>query len=330
MDYLLTLLVMAGIYAILALSLNLLVGYTGILSLSQGASFGVGAYAAALISTKTEMGIWVELGVAAAALAALGGVLAAGTGRLAGDYFLVASIAIQFALTDAFTNLRGITNGAAGIFGIPQVTIFGISIDSDSSYAVLVWLGVLVVALISWRITSSPVGRVLRALRSDETATRSLGKNVRNHKIAASASSGALAGVAGVVYAHYVSYIDPTTFTISESIFILTIVVIGGSATTMGPILGALILMVGLPELLSQVSLPDDVSAAVNQMVYGLLLICVVRFMPKGVAGALGDLLRRLPGRRGGNDTSDSSPRSDSGRTSALAIAGQASRKDMP
>ncbi len=298
MDLLAGLAVLAGIFAILALSLDLLIGRTGILSLSHAAVFGLGAYAAALVTTKTDHGLWLEVLLTIAVAGGFGALMAYASGRLTGDLFLVASIAVQIALVDVFTNARRVTNGAAGIYGIPRPAILGIEFQTDWQYAGLVWVVVALTAVLMWRLTTSPLARVLAAIRHDPLATEALGKRVRRHQVKATAVSSAIAAIAGVLYARYVSYIDPTSFALDQAIFILSVLVIGGIGTIRGPILGACVMLIVLPQFLDWISLPDSVAAQVKQAIYGLILILVVRFFPGGI-GSLANLRATWRGSRG-------------------------------
>jgi len=141
--------------------------------------------------------------------------------------------------------------------------------------------------LIAHRIVSSPYGRILKAIREDEVFTQSLGKNVASYKVKVFMISAALASLAGVLYATYITYIDPTSFTVDESIFIISIVIIGGAGSLKGSVVGAVVLVM-LPELLRFVGLPNSVAANIRQMLYGGLLVVFMVWRPKGFVGAYG------------------------------------------
>ncbi len=139
-------------------------------------------------------------------------------------------------------------------------------------------------AFLVFQLKRSPLGRVLQGVREDETAVAALGKNVHRAKVTATVISGSLAAVGGSLYAHYMTYIDPFIFTIHDSIFILTLIVVGGMGTIMGSIMGPLFLM-GLPEMLRFLAIPDSIAASGRQILYGLLLIFFMRFRSCGLFG---------------------------------------------
>ncbi len=284
MDYLMGFLILVGIYSILSLSLNILIGYTGILSMAQAAIFGTGAYASALIVLKLNLPFLAGLMGAILATGLICAVVAIPSLRVKGDYFIVASFGIQFVLNDAFINLTSLTRGAAGLRNIPHPSIIGLTFDSNLRYLVLTWFCVGAVAFIVWWLKRSPLGRTLQGIREDEVAVAALGKSVHRAKVIATVFSGSLAAIGGSLYAHYIAYIDPFSFTIHDSIFILTCVVVGGMGTIVGSVMGPLFLM-GLPEVLRFLAIPDSVAGPGRQILYGALLICFMRFRPNGLFG---------------------------------------------
>lgn len=142
----------------------------------------------------------------------------------------------------------------------------------------------LLALLMLWRITSLPFGRVLKGIREDEVATQALGKHVTRFKVLAFVTAGCIAAVGGSLYAHYITYIDPYSFTLEESVYILSLVIVGGAGTLRGSVVGALFL-VALPEILRFLRLPDAVAAPLRQMLYGALLVLFMRFRPQGLLG---------------------------------------------
>jgi branched-chain amino acid transport system permease protein len=272
---------MIAIYTILTVSLDLLAGHTGLLSVAQGAFFGIGAYVSAVLALYHRIPFAVELPCAIIAAAAASFIISVPSIRIHGDYFVVATFALQLIIANIFNNWMAVTRGPLGLAGIPQPSLFGLSVSSKESYAL--WTGVaaslcyLVVGLLS----RSPFGRVLRAIRDDEVFARSLGKNTLAFKVVACAVSAALAGVAGSLYAHYITYIDPTSFTVGESIVVISMLMAGGAGTFWGPLLGAALLTL-LPEVLRFVGLPESVAASLRQIVYGAALVLAVIARPKG------------------------------------------------
>jgi len=171
-----------------------------------------------------------------------------------------------------------------GLPGIPQPVIFGLKIDNHWSFLVLTTILASFTYFIAYRIVSSPYGRILKAIREDEVFTQSLGKNVAAFKVKIFMVSAALASLAGVLYATYITYIDPTSFTVNESIFIISIVIIGGAGNLKGSVVGAIVLVM-LPELLRFVGLPNSVAANIRQMLYGGLLVVFMLWRPRGFIG---------------------------------------------
>lgn len=286
MEYVLHVLVFMAIYAIAGASFNLLVGYAGLFSLAHAGLFGVGAYASALLTLRLA---WPPV-VAALAGMLLAGVVSAVVAlpslRVSGDYLVVTSFGIQILLYSLFLNWTSLTRGSMGLPGIPAASLLGVEARGPSGYLVA---AALAVALTVWalrRVVLGPFGRVLRALREDEVATAALGKDIYRFKVLAFIVAGMLAALAGSLYAHYVSFIDPYSFTLDESVFMLSIVIVGGTATLRGPLVGAVIL-VGVPELLRFLGLPESIAASIRQMFFGTLLILFMRLRPQGIVSEL-------------------------------------------
>ncbi len=277
-------LVMVGIYAILALSLNLLIGYSGIFSLAHAAIYGIGAYASALVALKLGFGFWGGLVVAAVVGAFAAALVGIPSLRVAGDYYLVASFGLQVVVLAVFMNWTDLTNGHAGLPGIPRPRVFGWVIDEPWEYVILALALASVTYLICRRLTTSAFGRVLQAIRDDEIAAQAMGKNVVLVKIVVATISSALGALAGSLYAHYITYINPSSFTLHESVFIVSLVVLGGSERLSGPVVGAFILL-AVPEALKFLHIPDSVAAPMRQILYGGLLILFMLWRPEGILG---------------------------------------------
>jgi len=277
-------LVMVGIYTILAVSLNLLVGYAGIFSLAHAAVYGIGAYASALVALKLGFGFWGGLVVAAAAGACAAALVAIPSLRVAGDYYIVASFGLQVVILTVFMNWTDLTNGHAGLAGIPRPRLFGLVFDNPFKYVGLsLGLAALTYAVCR-RLTASAFGRTLRAVREDEIAAQAMGKNVVLIKIVVTTISSALGALAGSLYAHYITYINPSSFTLDESIFITSLVILGGTERLAGPVVGAFILL-AVPEALKFLAIPDTVAAPTRQILYGGLLILFMFVRPEGILG---------------------------------------------
>jgi branched-chain amino acid transport system permease protein len=246
--------------------------------------YGVGAYASALAALHLGLGFWGGLVVAGVAGACAAALVAIPSLRVAGDYYVVASFGLQFVIVTVFMNWTDLTNGHAGLPGIPRPHVLGWVIDTPFEYVVL---GLALAALtyaMCHRLTHSGFGRVLQAIRDDEIAAQAMGKNVVLIKIVIATISSALGGLAGSLYAHYITYVNPSSFTLHESIFIVTLVILGGSERLAGPVVGAFILL-AVPEALKFLAIPDAVAAPARQILYGALLIAFMLLRPEGILG---------------------------------------------
>jgi branched-chain amino acid transport system permease protein len=186
--------------------------------------------------------------------------------------------------SDIFNNWISLTNGPMGIAGIPRPTILKLTLSSQVNFAALGFLLAAFGYFIVKKIVNSSFGMVLRAIREDEIATLTLGKNVHKFKVAVFMISAAIAGVAGSLFAYYFSFIDPSSFGIEESIFILVLVILGGTASLNGSLLGVAVLLI-VPEAFRFANLPDPIQANMRQIFYGLLLIIFMRLRPQGLIG---------------------------------------------
>lgn len=284
MNYLLHVLVMISIYSILALSLNLLVGYTGLLSLCHAAFYGVGAYASTLLVINLGFGFIPSLLLAMAAAAFLSFTISVPSLRLKGDYFVLASLGFQVIAFTVLYNWMSLTQGPFGISDIPRPEIFGVEISTLLSYVVFSGAIALICILLLSLVMRSPFGRVLKAIREDEIATAALGKNVFRFKITAFVIAAAFAAVSGGLFAGYVRYIDPLSFNLAESVFILSIIIIGGTGNIVGPLIGT-VLMIVLPEALRFLQIPDIIAPNIRQIIYGGLILALMRYRPGGLRG---------------------------------------------
>jgi len=284
MEYLLHILILIGIYVILSVSLNLIVGYTGLLSIAHATFYGVGAYVAALMALNLHSPFLVNILCAVVLSGLLGALVGIPSLRIRDDYFVIATFAFQVITFSVLNNWVSFTGGPMGLPGIPQPAIFGLQISSHVGFLILVGIFCALALWVTHRTVRSPFGRVLKAIREDEVFAKAAGKNVAAYKVLVFVIGAGMAAVAGVMYAHYISFIDPTSFTVMESIFIISIVIIGGSGSLWGPVVGAMVLVV-LPELLRFVGLPSSVAANVRQIIYGGLLVAFMMWRPRGFLG---------------------------------------------
>lgn len=284
MEYILHILILIGIYTILTVSLNLITGYTGLLSVTHAAFYGVGAYVAALMALRLQSPFLVNVACAAVLCGVAGLVVGVPSLRIRGDSFVIATFAFQVITFSVLNNWSALTAGPMGLPGIPRPVVFGLRISSPLGFLVLVGLFSTGVVLVTRRIVLSPFGRVLKAVREDEVFAQAAGKNIASHKVLVFVISAGIAAVAGALYAYYISFIDPTSFTVLESILIISIVIIGGAGSLWGPVVGAVVLVV-LPEVLRCVGLPSSVAANVRQILYGGALVAFMMWRPRGLLG---------------------------------------------
>ena len=285
MNYLLHIGVMLGIYGMLALSANLLIGFGGLLSMTQAAFYGLGAYTYALLSLKFGFPFFVTLPAAIALCALVGWLFGLAALRFRNEAFVLATIGFQMIVYVTLYNWTDLTRGPYGISGIPRPSFFGIGIESVPAYFLFTLVLFAVVLGFMHLVSRSPFALSLKALRDDEAAAQTLGICPKGQYIRSMVFSAAVAAVPGVCFASYITYIDPTSFTLTESIFIACILLVGGSGNTKGPMSGVA-LMIIMPEVLRFVGLPDAVAANLREIIYGILLIVLMYMKPKGMAGA--------------------------------------------
>lgn len=285
MEYILHIVIMLNIYIMLVLSANLPVGMARLLTLCQAAFYGIGAYISAFFLMQFNLPFIVVALAVMLLTGAFSWVVSFASVKLKNDYFILATLGFQMIVYTILYNWTDVTRGPYGIPGIPGIRLFGLwELSSVWSYAALTFVTMAVVVLVFHLIKTSPYGRLLKAMRSDELSVQAVGRNTVVARAWAFFISAAISGLAGLFYASYVSYIDPTSFTLDESIFIISALFIGGIGNIRGPILGALFVVL-LPEVLRFVGMPDAVAANMRQIIYGLSLVLVMCYRPSGLAG---------------------------------------------
>jgi branched-chain amino acid transport system permease protein len=284
MDYLFHILVFIGIYGILAGSLNLVAGITGMLSITHAAFFGVGAYATALLSLHAQTPFLFNLFAGSAVSVLVSVVVIVPSLRLNDDYFAMATFGFQMILFSIFNNWIEVTRGPMGLPGIPKATLFGHELSLPlSCFVTIAILGAL--SFFVFRLISvSSFGRILRAIREDEVFVQSLGKNVWLNKMLIFIVAAAFAGLAGGFYAQYITFINPTSFTVLESILLISMVIIGGAGNIWGSIIGTAFLII-LPEALRFLGMPSAIAANMRQIIYGAMLVLCMLYRPQGFLG---------------------------------------------
>jgi branched-chain amino acid transport system permease protein len=272
----------------LVLSANLTTGMANLLTMCQAAFYGIGAYIGTyfLFQFNISFLLIAFLVMMTTGLSSL--IISYASVKLKGDYFVLATMGFQLIVYTIIYNWTEVTHGTYGIAGIPGFNLaFGL-VPIDGIYQNLI-LVLLITAAIIWflnRLKNSPYGRLLKAIRTDGTIVESFGRNTAGVKIWAFALSSAIAGLAGTLYASYVGYIDPTSFPLKESIFILCALFIGGIGNIEGPICGAAFVIL-LPEVLRWVGLPESMAAEIRQIIYGLALVLIMIFHPQGIKGKI-------------------------------------------
>ncbi|MCX6579429.1 MAG: branched-chain amino acid ABC transporter permease [Candidatus Aminicenantes bacterium] len=285
MNYVLHIMIMINIYIILTLGLNLLVGYSNLLSISHAAFYGIGAYLSVLALMTFKFTLIPSIAFAATGTAVLAYFIGKVSIRLKGDYFVLVTLGFQMIVFAILYNWVSVTRGPYGIPGIPSPKLIGsIEIKGIGGFLALSSVLVALIIILYYRIIQSPFGRILKGIRDDEIGVLSLGRDVTSFKIRAFVIGSSMAAVSGFLFASYVSYIDPTSFTLDESIFIVSAVLIGGAGTIRGSIAGAIFVVV-LPEALRFLGMPDAIAANMRQIIYGLLLVILMMFRPKGIWG---------------------------------------------
>ncbi|MFQ5874997.1 MAG: branched-chain amino acid ABC transporter permease [Dehalococcoidia bacterium] len=286
-----------AIWAILAVSLNLLIGYTGLLSIAHVGFFGVGAYAMAILTTEATReqvpghigtpdlpffaALPVSMVLAGVVALFVGGVLS----RFRDDLFVLVSFGFAIISFSVFLNWRPVSRGPFGIHEIVKPTIGGWQIDGKLEFLLLTLVFLGLVMLISWFIASSSYGRVLTAIREDEQAIEVFGYRASYYKLSIWVISAMMAGLAGALFSSWTSFIDPINFQLLESILMVAIVILGGLATIWGSLLGALVFVL-LNEAMRFVPfLPTEFIGQARQIVLGILLVLLMLFRPQGLVG---------------------------------------------
>lgn len=285
MEYIFHIVIMLNIYIMLVLSANLTIGLANLLTMCQAAFYGIGAYIGTFFLMQFHVPLVVIIAVVALVTGAFSLLVSYASVKFKGNFFVLATMGFQLIVYTILYNWTPVTRGPYGIPGIPGIRILGIwEVSGVYGYLAISIILAAATVYVFHRLHNSPYGRELRAIKADELMVQSMGRDTVAAKAWAFFISAAVAGVSGVIYASYVSYIDPTSFTLNESIFIISALFIGGIGNVKGPIFGALFVVL-LPELLRFVGLPDAIAANLRQIIYGLSLILVVYFRPQGLFG---------------------------------------------
>ena len=279
MTYALHLVVMLCLYGMLALAANLAIGFGGLLSLSAAAFYGLGAYMYGILATKAGLPFALALPATMAGVAAFGGLFAFATLRFRGETFTVATMAVQMIIFGVFYNWTGVTGGPYG-----RPVLFGIDFDSSVAFCLLVVTFAAGMMALMRILGLTRFALAIRSVRDDEPAAATLGIAPWRRLALTLVLSAALSALPGALFAAYVSYVDPAGFAIGESVLVLAMLVVGGSGNVRGPLAGAA-LKVLLPESLRFAGMPSEVAGPMREIIFGILLIVLMYFKPKGIAG---------------------------------------------
>jgi branched-chain amino acid transport system permease protein len=277
--YLLQTLGVAWLYAVLALSLTLVAGTAGQVSLGHAGLLAIGAYASALLALRLDLPVALTVPLAGIVTAGLGTLLVSPSFRLRGHYVVVATLGIGEIVTLVILNWDSLTQGPVGLTGIPPLSIAGRTLTSGAAIYELALVLMLALGLLQWRLLRSHLGRTWRAIREDDVAARSYGIGLDRYKSLAFIVAGFGAGISGALMAHIFSYINHETFPSQVSMLALTMVILGGMGNVLGAIGGAVVL-VGLPELFRA-------TAEYRMLAYGIVLLLLIRFRPQGLLGTV-------------------------------------------
>ena len=284
-SYYISVLVFVGIYSIVTIGLSLLMGYAGQISLGHAAFFGIGAYTSGLLTTRCGWSGWLALLAAIAVAGLLAFVMGGPTLRLTGHYLAMATLAFGVIVYIFFEAAVDLTGGPSGFGSIPRLSIGGWKIKSDLHFYFLVWAVVLLVLILALNTVHSRVGRALRSIHSSETAARAMGVNTARHKNRVFILSACLAALGGSFYAHYVTFVSPSTFGFKFSVTLVTMVAVGGMSSLWGALAGTALLAI-LPEHLRAF---DEYYL----LIYGGILIVIMIYIPQGFLVGLGEMVER-------------------------------------
>jgi branched-chain amino acid transport system permease protein len=289
--YSLGILNLIGLYVIAVLGLNLFIGYAGQISLGHAAFFGLGAYGSAILTATYHQPPWPALALTAGAVAVLALIIGLPILRLSGHYLAMATLGFNYVVHDIFVQWDAVTGGPSGLSGVPALSLFGLSFDSDVKFHYLVWTFALVALTLCLNLVRSGVGRGLAALAQDEVAASALGVNVRRAKVGVFVLSAVFASMAGSLYAHYFGYVNPHAFSIFKSLDLVIMVVVGGLGSIWGTLFGVGFITL-LPHLL-------DFFETYADIIHGVILVVILLFLPQGLVTGLRDCVRlRLARRR--------------------------------
>ncbi len=284
-SYYLNVLVFVGIYSLITIGLSLLMGYTGQISLGHAAFFGLGAYTSGVLSTKFGVSPWLALLAAIFVTGGIAFLIAAPALKLKGHYLAMATLAFGYIVFIVFNQASSLTGGPSGFGQIPRFRLGNFLLRSDVHYYYLVWTLVIVVLLVSLNIIHSRVGRALRSIHEGELTANIMGVNTAKYKIQVFVLSAVYASLAGSLYAHFITFLNPTPFGFHFSIVLVAMVAVGGMSSVWGAMIGAALLTI-LPEYLRAFHDYDI-------LIYGSILLLIMMFLPQGLFAGILSLIKK-------------------------------------
>ena len=287
-SYYISIMVFVGIHGIIAIGLSLLMGYAGQISIGHAAFFGLGAYTSAVLTSKFGFHPWVAflMGILLSSVVAV--IIGIPSLKLKGHYLAMATLGFGEITYIVFNALTELTGGPPGLGDIPRISFAGYMMNTDVKYYFFVWGFLLLILVISLNLINSRIGRALRSIHGSEIAANAMGVDTSRLKTQIFVISAIFGSIAGSLYTHYVTFVSPSTFSLSFSILLVMMVVIGGMHSVWGALIGAGLLTI-MPEFLRAL---EDFEI----LVYGTILLLIMIFLPKGLVGGLEHLFERLIG----------------------------------
>ena len=285
MSYGLHLIVMICIYLVLIYGMNLITGFGGLMSMGHAAFYGIGAYTYALLAMHMGWGFSSCCLTAIVFAGLIGWILSKASLRFRGETFVLTTLGFQMIVFSVLDNWKSVTKGSYGLSEIPRPSFGPLQIVTVDQFVLFAFLVAGIVTYFIHTLGKSPFGLSLKAVRDNEKAAETLRISPQKQLTRAFVISAALAGFAGCLFASYVTYIDPSSFSLSESMFIMCILFVGGSGNLIGPLLGV-IFMILFPEGLRFLGFPDEVAANIREIVYAVVLIVLMYYRPCGLKGS--------------------------------------------
>ncbi len=277
---------LVGIFFILLVGLDLVVGYCGLLNLGYNGFFALGGFTAAILTTKYGLSSLIVLLICVSLCAIMGFALSVLFIKLSGFYYCIATIAFAMVIYEALLTFSDITGGLTGIGGIPAISLGALRIGSDFRYAIFIWFIAIGIFWLCLNITHSRIGRALLAIRTDQTAAAAIGIPVNRYKIKCFLIGSSCAGVGGFLYAHFRGVVIPQNFDFDVMLDMMLMLYLGGAQTVWGAFLGVILLKI-LPEILLFFKI-------YRMVIYALVFIFILFYLPGGMAGFINLLLKRL------------------------------------